>query len=136
MVEVTDKLVRKLTVQQRALIVDHVPGPLPIVLRNVRTEKNHVTAGALYRLGLLKYVPVHRSHPSHTELTAAGREAAAKILAECAEMLVASGALDLLGNERPIDVLRRLKLDGLFLPHEAREVPEAEELDEPRKLAL
>ncbi len=137
MVEVTDQLVRKLSSVQRRKIIEHVPGRLPIIRDAWRHKiKDHLVVDALRRLGLVATIPRNSGFPTHTELTAAGREVAAKILAECAELLVDAGALEVEGFERPLDVLIRLKSGGWFFPDKPGEVAEAEELDEPRKLTL
>lgn len=141
MVEITNQLMRKLTTVQRRKLVEHIDGPVAIERKLKGASHEHIRdylpVDALRRLGLLNVIPHLATRPTHSELTVAGREAVARILAECAEMLVAAGALDVFfGAERPIDVLARLKLTGAFLPHEAREVAEAEELDESGKLAL
>lgn len=137
MVEVTDRLLKKLSTVQRAKIVEHVPGPVPIIRTEPHKIKDYLIVEALRRLDLVAMIPKRSNFPTHSELTAAGREAAAKILADCADMLVAAGALDeSIFAERPLAVLRRLKRDGGLLPHEAGEVAEAEELDEVGKLAL
>lgn len=137
MVEITNKFVRRLSVAQRSKLVEHVPGPVPIIRSEAHKIKDYLVVDALRRLGLVQIIPPQSARPTHSKLTNAGREAAAKILAECADMLVAAGALDeSIFAERPLAVLRRLKRDGGLLPHEAGEVAEAEELDEVGKLAL
>lgn len=117
MVEVTDRLVRKLSSVQRRKIIEHVPGRLPIIRDAWRHKiKDYLVVDALRRLGLVAAIPQSSAFPTHTELTTAGREVAAKILAECAEMLVDAGALDVsVFAERPLAILRRLRREGKTL---------------------
>lgn len=137
MSQVSDRLVNGLSAPLRELLLRHVHGPVPIEYRNTRTDKTHAARAALIRRELLFPLPMNTTRPVETELTAKGRDAVAKILAQAADALVAAGALDAsVFAERPLAVLRRLKFSGALLPNEASEVSEAEELDEPRQLAL
>ena len=137
MSQVSDRIIDSLSAPLRQLLLRHIHGPVPIEYRNTRTVKTHAAAAALIRRKLLIQLPVNTIRPIETELTVAGREAVARILAQAADALVAAGALDQsVFAERPLLVLRRLKHGRALLPNEAREVAEAEELDEPGKLAL
>lgn len=130
-------LLSNLSIAQREKLVEHVPGPIEFIAARRRGDQTNSTILCLVSYGLLKTGPQHSIRWTHTELTLAGREIAAKILAGYAEALVAAGALDAsVFAERPLVALRRLKREGRFLPHEPGEVPEAEELDEAGKLAL
>lgn len=112
MVEVTNRFVSRLSVVQRRKIVEHVNGPVPIVRSEAHKIKDYLVVDALRRFGLLQIIPPRSARPTHSELTLAGREAAAKILAECADMLVAAGALDeSVFVERPLAVLARLRAE-------------------------
>lgn len=137
MSQVSDHLVNGLSTPLRAFLLRHVHGPVPIEYGNARTDKTYAARAALIRRQLLLPLPKNTIRPVETELTVKGRDAVAKILAQAADALVAAGALEeSVLAERPLIVLRRLKHSGAFLPNEASEVPEPEELDEARKLVL
>ena len=122
MVEVTNRLVSRLSVVQRRKIVEHVHGPVPVIRSKSQKVKDFLVVDALRRLGLVQAIPPGSSRPTHSELTLAGREAAAKILAECADMLVAAGALDeSVFAERPLAVLARLRAEKAAAGPEAPE---------------
>lgn len=133
MVEITPKLMKNLSTVQRSKLVEHVPGPVPVIRSDRNKINDYLIVDALRRLGLVSMIPRQSSIPTHSQLTPSGREAAAKILAEWADALVAMGALE----ARPIEIVQYLKRNSrLLLPHEASEIAEAEELNEADKLAL
>ncbi len=98
---VSDAFARKLSAAQRALLVDHIDGELTISTAHQRPVRE-----SLMRLGLLRGTTPHSNRPRATVLTEAGRMAVGKILGECADALIRAG---LLQQERPLDVLRRLR---------------------------
>lgn len=111
--EINDAYVRRISIAQRAVLVEHIDGAVALD----RRDRFHTqTVGTLMTMKLLRdersggvdYVCAVR--PRMTMLTIRGREALAKILAEYAEALVKAGCLD--GDSpalRPIDMIPLLK---------------------------
>ncbi len=98
----TDGSVRRLSVAQREMLVEHVDRHVPVDNRpgprivQVRTW--------LVTSGLLKGYPAGAPRPTHTALTDEGRAAVGFILGQYADTLMRTGLL-----ERPLDVARYLK---------------------------
>lgn len=91
--------IRKLTLLQREVLVSHVGGDQPVIRGPAwQTPK-------LIDLKCLRAINGGRI----TTLTERGRHAAAVILGEYADALVAAGCLE--PDVRPIDMLARLKAD-------------------------
>lgn len=109
--EINDAYVRRISIAQRAVLVEHIDGAVPLD----RRDRFHTqTIGTLMTMKLLRdeksggvdYVCAVR--PRATMLTVRGREALAKILAEYADAI--SKVIELQADEiRPMEMLKRLK---------------------------
>lgn len=98
---VTAVFVHRLSGRQRESLVKHVEGPQPI--------GEHAQLGvvdSLVTMGLLRKV-ARGSDPRRSVLTYAGREAAAIVLGELADALVAAGCRD--DGLRPLDLAQKVK---------------------------
>jgi hypothetical protein len=89
----TAKMIRKLTIPQRNMLVDHIDGPVDMTLTDPRIIQGRNT---LIDQGLLQTSPPQAVRPRITILTELGRMALAAILAEYADALVRAGFMDLL----------------------------------------
>lgn len=99
----SDDDIRKLTFHQRNLLLAHIDGPVDVAATDVgKVQMRNGLMGG----GLLRGDPANTIRPRRTALTEAGRRALGIILGEYADALVRSGLLE---QERPLDVLRRLK---------------------------
>jgi hypothetical protein len=99
----SDAAVRKLTSHQRNLLIDHIDGPVDVVV----TDAHKVQCrNALIGLGLLRGTPSQAVRPRLTVLTERGRMAVAMVLGDYADALVRAGLLE---QENPLLVLKRLK---------------------------
>jgi hypothetical protein len=109
--EINDAYVRRISIAQRAVLVEHIDGAVPLDRRD-RFHTQTVTTLMTMKLlrdeksGGVDYVCAIR--PRATMLTIRGREALAKVLAEYADAL--SRVMELADAEiRPIQMLQRLK---------------------------
>ena len=106
----TRDIVKRLSHDQRELLVEHVPGFCPIDYRpTVNGRQIRQTMQALIRLGLIREDRPGGKHvPTHTKITELGREVVASVLAEYAEALMSAGytglALPLEPRPAPITV--------------------------------
>jgi hypothetical protein len=125
--EINDAYVRRISIAQRAVLVEHIDGAVPLDRRD-RFHTQTVTTLMTMKLlrdeksGGVDYVCAIR--PRATMLTIRGREALAKILAEYAEALVKAGCLG--GDSpalRPIDMIPLLKQQARAKP--APDAPES-----------
>lgn len=79
---------------QRAVLVEHVNGSVPVKVKPAGLkDRHHVTVCTLVRKGLLRFEGLRAGWPGRTSthLTDAGRDALCAVLAEYAEALVAAG---------------------------------------------
>jgi hypothetical protein len=105
---ITDAFVRKVSIAQRQILIEHIDGAVPVVRGDqCRTQ----TTNALLANGLLRdasHCGVGSSRPRETLLTERGRETVARVLAEYADAL--SKVMELADAEiRPLQMLQRLK---------------------------
>lgn len=103
---ISDNAIRKLRNAQRAALLRHIDCAVEVDLKN-----GPHTRHSLIELGLLRGHPAGTVRPRHTVLTEAGRYAAALLLGDCADALVAAGFLEFPLGERPIAILQRLKAE-------------------------
>ena len=105
---ISNEQIKNLTNAQRALLILHIDGPLPVIASDAAVMN---TRRALMSRKLLKDdKPGPLSwRPESTSLTEKGRNAVAAILAEYAEMLIKAGYLETDPDESPLDALKRLK---------------------------
>jgi hypothetical protein len=101
---ITKAFVRRLSVVQRAVLIEHVAGAKPVVVSKTGLEGDYATVRKLIDLQLVR--GDHSNRPRFTMLTDAGREVAAILLAEYADALVAAGCLE--PSLRPLDLARML----------------------------
>lgn len=99
----SDASIRKLTMLQRNLLIDHIDGEVDVVLSDPHKTQ---TRNAMMVLGLLRGTPSQANRPRATVLTERGRMAVAMILGDYADALVRAGLLE---QENPLLVLQRLK---------------------------
>lgn len=108
----TDGDVRRLTPNQRDLLIEHVDGEVDVVKSD---HHQSIVRNSLMQLGMLR--GTEKVRPRFTVLTDRGRLALAMVLGQCADSLVRAGLLE---QPNPLDVLRRLKeqlaLDGPVIP--------------------
>lgn len=101
---ITKAFVRRLSVVQREVLIEHVAGAKAVVVSK-QGDEGYSTVLKLISLQLVRGDHHHR--PRFTMLTEAGREAAAMVLAEYADALVAAGCLE--PALRPLDLARMLR---------------------------
>jgi|SRR5579872_5606297 len=96
------ELIKRLSHDQREILVGHVPSPQPIDYRpNADGRHARRTMNALKRLALIHNdCPGGKKTPTHTKLTELGREVVAGVLAEYAEALISAGFT---GLNSPLD---------------------------------
>lgn len=107
--KMTDIAIRRMTAAQRDFLLRHVPDrKVPVNLQDAPQTRISLTG-----LGLIQGYPLNLpgSRPRHTVLTERGRYAAALLLGDYADALVAAGFLDLPLDERPLAVLQRMKAE-------------------------
>lgn len=105
--KLTDIAIRKLSAAQREYLIRHVADRVPV-------NTGGPTAGpriALSGYGLIRGWPYEVHRPRFTELTDHGRYAAALLLGDYTDALVAAGYLEFPLDERPFEVLQRLKAE-------------------------
>lgn len=102
-------VVRKLSANQRQMLIEHIDGSVGIVIEHL-----HLTRYALVNLGLLR--TTQESRPHSTSLTEKGRMTVAMILADCADMLVQAGILEQGDPLCALKVLLEMKQAGRFVP--------------------
>ncbi len=98
--------IRKLRHAQRASLIRHIDQAVEVDIG----DAPH-TRLSLISLGLIQGYPIGAVRPRHTVLTEAGRYAAALILGDYADALVAAGFLDFPLDEQPYAVLQRMKAE-------------------------
>lgn len=109
---ISEGFVRRLSNQQREMLIDHIDRSVPINNQTFARGGAHATRDTLITHKLLKGMPSGASRPLNTVLTEDGRMAVALILAGYADALVAAGLLeDPSTGERPIEVLKRMKAE-------------------------
>ncbi len=103
---ITDEAIRKLSPNQRSLLIDHIDGEIQIAGAHQIKARN-----SLMQAGLLRGPNHQINRPRTTVLTEAGRRAVGVILGDYADGLVRAGLLE---QTNPLAVLRRLKTLGGF----------------------
>lgn len=97
----TDLAVLKLSMMQRAVLIDHIDGAVELII----AERKMVRV-SLMQIGLLRAENPRAIRPRATVLTEQGRRAVGIILGDYADALVRAGILE---QENPLQVLLRLK---------------------------
>lgn len=100
---ITEAFVRRLSARQRESLVKHVEGPQPLITDNSNLAS---VVASLTATGLLRVV-ARGSAPDRSVITYPGREAAAIVLGQLADAMVAAGCLD--NGLRPIDLAQRVR---------------------------
>lgn len=106
---VTEVSVRRLSVLQREMLIDHIDCIVPIDRRDTRSDHAGVTRNWLIANKFLKCHPTSTYRPTGTSLTEDGRAAVCIILGDYADALVRAGLLEL-DDESPLEVLRRMRV--------------------------
>jgi hypothetical protein len=109
--EINNAYVRRISIAQRAVLVGHIDGAVPL---DRRDRFHSQTVDTLMTMKLLRDATsggagsVESIRPRATMLTIRGREALAKILAEYADAISKVIALEQ-DEIRPMEMLKRLK---------------------------
>jgi hypothetical protein len=99
---ISDATIRKLTANQRDMLISHIDGEVGVSLVDGLTMVRRTLMDA----GLIRGTPQGSMRPRYTALTERGRMAVAMILGDYADALVRAG---LLAQENPLNVLRQLQ---------------------------
>jgi hypothetical protein len=107
---ISDGAIRKLSANQRDLLIDHIDGPLDVSVHDSHTVQ---CRNGLIASGLLRGSPTGEPRPRQTVLTERGRMTVALVLGYYADALIRAGLLE---QENPLEVFQRLKAEGKMEP--------------------